>query len=150
MWNTLDDFTAWYIENNHPLKPPADEIIYDTGFGLNSIIFRQAQFQVELVLVKPLQSFTDIQPKNGVDQRVIFLNGTLAGFRNGTALYDSSMVKDKNQDGTSVLFNRVFKPGEEKIDDLRSGISGAAFLSVQKWDDNLVPTSLAKYKNILI
>ena len=152
MWKDVDEFTAWYIENKYPFKPPASDPIYNTKHNsLNMVTFREGRYQVELVLVKPNSEFIETAEKDGVEQRLIFLNGSITGHANDKTVYDSSPYVDmSNEDGTNILFNMVFKPGAEQLDKVVIGSHGASFFSVQHWHTEIEMDSLAKYKDILV
>ncbi len=152
MWKDVDEFTAWYIENKYPFRPPAVDPVYKTKNNtLNMITFRENCYQVELILAQPNTEFEESVEKEGVEQRLIFLNGSITGYLGDKTVYDSSpYINMSNEDGTSILFNMIFKPGAEQLDKVVIGSHGASFFSVQCWDSNLEMNSLAKYKGILV
>ncbi len=152
MWKDVDEFTTWYIENKYPFKPPAADPIYNTKHNsLTMVTFREDRYQVELVIVKPNSEFIETAEKDGVEQRIIFLNGSMTGYANNKTVYDSSPYVDMtNEDGTNILFNMVFKPGAEQLDKVVVGNHGVSFFSVQHWHTEIEMSSLAKYKGILI
>jgi len=152
MWKDVDEFTTWYIENKYPFKPPAVDPIYKTTRNsLNMITFRENRYQVELVLLQPNSEFEEPAEKTGVEQRLIFLNGSITGHVGNSIAYDSSpYVNKSNEDGTSVLFNVVFKPGNQQLDKVVIGSHGASLFSAQYWNESLQMSSLAKHKGILV
>lgn len=152
MWKDVDEFTTWYIENKYPLRPPAIDPVYKTKHNsLNMIAFREGCYQVELVLAQPNSTFEESAEKEGVEQRLIFLNGSITGYVGDKIVYDSApYISMANDNGTSILFNMVFKPGNNQLDKIVIGSHGASFFSVQSWDRSLEMNSLAKYKGILV
>lgn len=145
MWLNLDQFADWYLQNNHPFKPPAHERIYHTNYGLHSIIFRESRFQVELCLLRensPLQNLNLDQLKVG--HCLLFLNGGFVGYKNGAIVFDTSIVDQQSQD-VSIFFNRLFKQSQFNIDKLVTADKGATFMSIQYWPDELHMTSLSRF-----
>jgi hypothetical protein len=146
MWNDLEDFSKWYVENQHPFKPPAYEPVYDTGYSLRYVIFREDRFQVEMCIAKPNSVFTNYVPKSGVDHCTLFLSGTFIGYKYDDIVLDTSSL-GTNIDGTSIFLNQIFKGSQFDLDKLATGDQGAAFMSLQHWEDNITMTSLAKLNN---
>ena len=146
MWKNLEDFSKWYVENQHPLKPPAYEPVYDTEYSLRYVIFREDRFQAEMCIVKPNSVFTNYTPKPGVDHCTLFLSGTFIGYKNNNVVLDTSSL-GTNIDGTSKFLNRVFKESQFDLDKLATGGQGAAFMSLQHWTSDVAITSLAKFNN---
>lgn len=149
MWKNLDEFSRWYVENQHPMKPPAYEPVYDTGYSLRYVIFRELRFQVEMCIVKPNSVFTNYIPKPGVENCTLFLSGSFIGYKYDDVVLDTSDL-GKNEDGTSILLHRIFKESQFDLDKLITGDQGAAFMSLQHWTDDVIMTSLAKFNNYII
>ena len=148
MWNNVDEFAQWYKDNNHPFKPQAKDPIYITDHSHSTIIFRQDRFQVELTYCRPNWTTTDFSSP-GIDQRILFLNGDLSGKKNGQLVFDTASVADKkNSDGTSILYNRIFKPSSQDIDVFEVGNKGACFMLLQYWEPGIPMTSIARQKKI--
>ena len=58
--------------------------------------------------------------------------------------------EQKNENGTSILFNQIFNLGDGNIDKVSYGLKGASLMSVQKWDEGIEMTSMSKQKGLLI
>lgn len=149
MWKNLNEFSNWYIENQHPIKPPAYEPIYDTGYSLRYVIFREGRFQVEMCVVKPNSIFSTYEPKPGVNHCTLFLSGAFIGYKDNFIELDTSKI-GTNPDGTSILLNRTFTESQFNLDKLTTSDQGAAFMSIQHWGDDIPMSSLAKFNNYLI
>lgn len=149
MWKNLDDFSKWYIENKHPLKPPAYEPIYDTDYSLRYVVFRENRYQVEMCIVKPNSVFNDFNEDGlGVDHCMVFLSGGFIGYKNNNIVFNTQNLKS-NTDGTSVFLNRIFKQSQFNIDKLTTTDQGAAFMSLQYWANGIEMNSLAKFNKHL-
>ena len=150
MWNTVEEFAEWYKDNNHPFKPPTTDPIYVTSMSYSTVIFRKDRFQVELFHIAPNSSTTTLEAP-GIDQCIIFLNGQITAYKNDQVVHDSTaFYETANENGTSILFNQIFKLGGGSIDRVDYGPKGASLMSIQKWDDGIEMTSMSKQKGLLI
>lgn len=150
MWNTVEEFANWYVENNHPFKPPTTDPIYITKMSYSAVIFRKDRFQVELFHISPNSSTTTLIAP-GVEQCIIFLNGQIKTFKDDQVVLDSTQIYEQtNENGTSVLFNKIFTLGNGNIDRVEYGPKGASLMVVQKWDEGIEMTSMSKQKGLLI
>lgn len=144
MWKNLNEFSQWFIKNNHPLRPPAYAPIYDTGYSLRHVIFREGRFQVEMCIVKPNSIFPMYDSKPGVNHCTLFLSGAFIGYKDDFVALDTSKM-ETNADGTSVLLNRTFTDSQFDLDKLTIGDQGAAFMSLQHWENDIPMCSLPKF-----
>jgi len=150
MWKDVDEFAIWYKENNHPFRPPTTDPIYRTEISYSTVIYRNGRFQVELFYLRPGCSTTTLESP-GIDQCIIFLNGQITAYKDGKIIHDSTAIYETaNEDGTSILFNQIFKLGNESIDHVDYGPKGASIMSIQHWDDGIEMTSMSKQKGLLI
>jgi hypothetical protein len=143
MWKDLNEFSEWFIENHHPIKPPAYEPIYDTGYSLRYVVFREDRFQVEFCIVKPNSVFPIDSSKSDVNHCTLFLSGSFIGYKDDFVALDTSKL-GTNPDGTSILLNRTFTDSQFDLDKLTTGDQGAAFMSIQHWAEDIAMSSLAK------
>lgn len=141
MWNNLDEFTKWYIDNNYPFRPPADEPVFVTDYSHSMIAFREGNYQVELYLMSPNWE-TPSHSHPGVEHKIIFINGTISGTRNGELVNDSSPWHDKTKDdGTCVIsgYYTDFDPTDWHT--VKIGEKGGVVMVTQKWEEGLKMTS---------
>jgi len=52
-WNTLSDFTKWYVDNNYPILVPDNVQVFPTDVSYSVCVFRRDVYQVELYIAKP-------------------------------------------------------------------------------------------------
>jgi hypothetical protein len=150
MWKTVEEFAEWYKNNKHPLRPPTTDPIYRTDFSYSVVIYRNGRFQVELFYLRPNCSVTTLHAP-GIDQCIIFLNGQITVYKDNQVLYDTTELTEvKTDQGTSVLFNQIFKFDGGEIDRVDYGPKGASLMSVQMWHDDIEMTSMSKQKGLLI
>ena len=89
MWNSVEEFAEWYVENNHPFKPPTTDPIYVTKMSYSTVIFRKDRFQIELFHIAPNSSTTTLVAP-GIDQCIIFLNGQITTYKDNQVVLDST------------------------------------------------------------
>lgn len=150
MWNNIDEFTEWYKSNNHPFKPQARDPLYITDHSISTIIFRKDRYQVEMYYMKPNTSIPQV-PAPGIEQQVIFLNGTISGIKDGQVIFDSTpFAEQTNPDGSNVLYNKIFKLDNSNLDVVEIGHKGACLMSIQKWDDGIEMTSMSRQRGLAL
>jgi hypothetical protein len=150
MWNSVEEFAEWYVENNHPFKPPTTDPIYVTKLSYSTVIFRKDRFQVELLHIAPNSSITTLVAP-GIDQCTIFLNGQITAYKDEQVVLDSTNFYEQTTDnGTSVLFNKIFTLSNGDIDRVEYGPKGASVMVAQKWADGIEMSSMSKQKGLLI
>lgn len=150
MWNTVNEFAKWYKDNNHPFKPPTTDPIYRTKNSYSAVVFRKDRFQVELFYISPNSSITTLDAP-GIEQCILFLNGQVTCYKDDNIILDSTHIHEqKNKNGTSVLFNKIFSLGDGTINRIDYGPKGASLMSIQKWDEGITMTSMSNQKGLLI
>jgi hypothetical protein len=150
MWNNIDEFAEWYKSNRHPFKPQARDPLYITEHSISTIIFRKDRYQVELYYMKPNTTIPQV-PAPGIEQQIIFLNGTISGSKDGTLVFDSTPVAEQtNEDGSNILYNKIFKLDDANLDIVEIGHKGACLMSIQKWDDGIEMTSLSRQRGLAL
>jgi hypothetical protein len=137
---TLEEFAAWYKANEYPVRPPFEDCVYVTDNSYSYVLFRQGCFQAEVYLVKPDSGSPD-HSHPGVENIILLWGGDAYPSFDGVR---SPVVRSiARADGTSSCFG-VIGP---KITDahthaLHTGPKGAAFLSLEKWPEDVKPTSV--------
>jgi hypothetical protein len=138
---TLEEFAAWYKTNEYPMRPPFEDPIYVTDNSYSYVLFRQGCFQAELYLVKP-NSGSPEHSHPGVENIILFLGGDPIPSYNGVDT-PIKKVPYAAPNGTMYGFGEM---GPKITDDvthaLHTGAKGAAFLSLEKWPENVKPTSV--------
>lgn len=141
MWSNIEEFTKWYQDNDYPFKPPAGDTIYITDHTLSSIVFREERFQVELYMMGPnWESPNHGHP--GIEHRIIFLNGTVGGSKNGVYYNDSTPWCDKaREDGCNILFGVSNDFCGEDFHQVHIGHRGGLIAITQHWAEGLEMSS---------
>lgn len=150
MWNNIDEFAEWYKNNKHPFKPQARDPLYTTDHSISTIIFRKDRYQVELYYMKPNSTIPQV-PAPGIEHQILFLNGTISGQKDGEVIFDSTPFADQsNNDGSNVLYNRIFKLDNASLDVVTIGHKGACLMSIQRWDEGIEMTSLSRQRGLAL
>lgn len=131
-WETIEDFTNWYLEQRMPLTIPWDAEVIQTDDATAICIFRKPPYQVELYLIHPKLSIP-IHAHPGMD----VITMSLGGGKNDT----------KSITGTSTNWGNIaenLKDGESHGGQgmLRNSL-GFGLLSFEKWPEHTVLTSAA-------
>ena len=129
-WQTLQEFTNWYRDNNYPIRVPDNVQIYPTDVSYSVCVFRQDVYQVEMYIAKP--EFMSTKHSHPFEQQIIFLGGELWGNRQNGRLQILNS-KDKNRIGDVLPMNNWHQVG--------SGSQGFVFFNCQKWPSRESMTS---------
>jgi hypothetical protein len=129
-WNTLTDFTNWYIENKYPILVPDNVQVFPTDVSYSVCVFRRDVYQVEMYIAKP--EFMSSKHSHPFEQQIIFLGGDMWGNRQNGKLQHLS-DKDKNNVGVILPANQWHQVG--------SGSQGFVFFNCQKWPSVEMMTS---------
>lgn len=141
MWNTLSEFTEWYIKEGYPMRPPTEDPIYLTDHSYSAIVFREGRYQVELYMLGPDWS-TPVHSHPGIEHDIIFLNGTVYGYKDGEKLEDAMAYTDiANPDGTNIAFGQYHKFDGKSTHIVGTGHKGGLVAVTQKWDDGIKMSS---------
>lgn len=128
MWTSLQDFAQWYKKSHYPVRPPQDSVVTVTDISTSSVVYRNANYQVELYMVKP-NTNTPTHGHPGVENLIMYISGDINYVHNGTN------ISLDTQSHTPVL-----KDGDTHA--LFSGPRGAVFYSIEKWPEQATPSSL--------
>lgn len=141
MWETLEEFAQWYKDNGYPIRPPFEDPVYITDISYSYVLYREGPYQAELYLVRPNTS-SPSHTHPGVENIVMLWGGDVSLEHDGEYL-DSSQFNHRSDNGTSSLFGISGpKLTDDKTHALFAGNKGGAFLSLEKWPENIVPSSV--------
>ena len=131
-WETIEDFTNWYLGQRMPLMIPWDAEVIRTDDATAICIFRKPPYQVELYLIHPGLSVSR-HAHPGMD----VITMSLGGGKNDT----------KSIIGTSTNWGNISE--NLKAGELHGGQSmpltslGFGLISFEKWPANIPMTSAA-------
>jgi hypothetical protein len=138
-WNTLEEFTDWYIKNGYPRKPPDPPEVYFTDVGTSIIIFRHDVYQAEFYIGGA--NFLTERHYHPFEQRIMSVGGTGRG-RSGR-----DIVKDEPD---WIMTDTFKKPNSTLYPDqwhqLQSFNKGLYFFNFQKWPSvELMTSAIIEY-----
>ena len=141
-WDSLEDFATWYRDAGFPLMPPYDTKVYVSDITYSTIVFRRGKYQAELYFVAPNSEIA--MHTHDHESMFVLLAGSMEGYREGGS-------------GTSRLGKRYTGDGVDGVDPdygtfadisvigenhgLRTLEHGCAFYNLERWAENIVPTS---------
>lgn len=128
MTDKLEEFLNWWLDTRE-FKPPKDTPVdFGNDRYSGAILYRDGQFQVQLLTVKPISVIPEhIHPN--IDSYEVYISGdivfSLEGEKSkGMEPFESIRVKPSNWHGGTF------------------GDTGGCFLSVQHWLNDVKPTSV--------
>lgn len=133
MWQTVEEFAAWYKANGMPMRPPKEDPVYVTEISYSYVLYREGQYQAELYLVRPNTGSPD-HSHPGVNNIIMLMGGDIGTKQNNIV---SLVPSDVDIFG---LFGPTINSGDTHS--LHVGERGGAFLSLEKWDEGIKPTSV--------
>lgn len=135
----LKEFMEWYFhEDSIRLKPPQDNILLLDG-GTMVVLYREGQFQVEMVTGPPNFQIPE-HTHDDVDSYEVCLSGSLELYANGI---QAGFIRTPRSDGISRSFAQFVPISSSCVHGGRAGPEGACFLSIQRWRDGVKPTHVA-------
>ena len=143
MWQTVQQFRDWYVQNGMPIRPPFKNAIYHTDNAMSLCLFRRGRFQVELYLSMP-NSGSPAHKHPGVESTFMYLTGNLTFNLEGQETHNTADKQKPKQMGQHEV-HHMFGAKAESPDGLAHwlnvGPEGGAFLSFEYWKDR-DPTSV--------
>ena len=123
-WDDVGSFCNWYINNGMPMRPPEHAEVFLTDDAAATCVFRYGQYQVESYLIHP-GPLVQLHEHPGVEviKVRIFSGGNTA----------------------TAIASDILRKGEAHGAGFRIEGEGRGFLllAVQKWDEGLMPTTVA-------
>lgn len=142
MWNTLEEFVEWYKAEGFPIRPPFEDPIYLTDISYSFVLYREGQYQAELYLVKPNSETPDHSHPN-VENIIMVWGGDLNTRIDGVFIDYPAWLNDRSENGTHKLFGMCGeKLTDKKTHAVVAGAKGGALLSLEKWPEGSVPSSV--------
>tara|TARA_R110002020_G_scaffold473916_1_gene703966 strand:- start:688 stop:1179 length:492 start_codon:yes stop_codon:yes gene_type:complete len=136
----LKDFKDWFLKNNTIQTPYDNPLMFIDGIA-GITLYKKQPYQVQLFICEPNTVITEHSHPN-IDSYEMFLYGMEFSHK-GKIIIDKrmSMLRKKNIPRLSNVTLRI------KPNDLHGALSsekGGAFISIQKWLNNMNPTHVSK------
>ena len=136
----LKDFKNWYLKNNIIKTPYDNPLMFIDGIA-GITLYRIKPYQVQLFICEPNTLIKEHTHPN-IDSYEVFLWG-MKFTHKGKTIINESMAKLKKDDLPRCSYWTL----RVKPNDLHGGLSsdkGGAFISIQKWLNNINPTHVSK------
>lgn len=142
-WDTLHEFRDWYISCGMPIMPPFKNAIFASDLAYGLCIYRSGQYQVELYITKP-NTEPPYHSHPGVESSFMHLAGNVE-FKAPDTAYNAnaSAYQYQHPNGNHhVLFGLFAELPAGGVHTAWCGKEGGAFLSFERWDTLIEPTSV--------
>ena len=127
MFDDLEAFMTWWLANR-VINTPCEKETNFNGVLSGVVLYRHGQYQVQLFIVQP-NSVIDAHIHPNVDSFEVFVGG------------DINFMCDGNWNDQSVVGAHI-RVRETSWHGGKFGPKGGCFLSIQKWLNNVPPTSV--------
>lgn len=117
-------FGVWWLRAGKPFNAPQDAICHVGGFACVTL-FREGPFQVQLVIAQPFASAPPHTHPN-IDTVEMLVQGT-------------GVVEVFGRPKANGIFTGV---APKDVHTARAAENGASFISIQKWLNGVVPSSV--------
>ena len=133
-WNTVEDFTKWWIENKMPLMIPADAEVIISDDATAVCVFRHGRFQIEFYIIKPHNSI-ESHCHPGMEVMTMYFAG---GSNCPTGPRTFHNTAENWGRVRTKLVSGEYHGGEDT-----NVYSGFVLVALQKWDEGVEMTSAA-------
>lgn len=141
-WETLDQFKDWWL-TTRAIRPPFNDFLFRTDIATCFVLFREGQYQIELVLGDP---GTIVKPHTHphIDFYFMYLTGEFYPYQDDgkTINKKEDMQKEDPRTGAHMLLGFPIYADHLKKHGGVITEKGAAFINIEKWKDTK-PTSVA-------
>lgn len=127
MFDELEAFVSWWM-NTRALNTPNEHPTNFNGMLSGVVLFRQGQYQVQLFNVQP-NCVIEPHIHPNVDSFEVFVGGDI-DFMCDDVWYTQTLLGDRIRVTPSSWHGGKFGP------------RGGCFLSIQKWQNGITPTSV--------
>lgn len=136
----LKDFKNWFLKNN-TIKTPYDNPLMFIDGITGITLYRKKPFQVQLFICEPNTSILEHSHPN-IDSYELFLWGMSFTHKGKTIINKEMATLKKNDISRCLNWTLRIKPNE--LHGGKSSNKGGAFISIQKWLNNINPTHVSK------
>tara|TARA_R100000541_G_scaffold930_2_gene4771 strand:+ start:1171 stop:1686 length:516 start_codon:yes stop_codon:yes gene_type:complete len=139
----LKQFKDWYKKNNTINIPHDKPLMFIDGI-MGITLYRKGQYQVQLFICEPNNIITEHSHPN-IDSYEMYLWGMEFSHLGKPIINkEMSLMERRNKPGEPRWkgFTLRILPGERH--DAKSSIHGGAFLSIQKWLNNIKPSHVSE------
>lgn len=129
-YDPLIQFYNWWMQYK-PQRPPAGEVVNYDGRITENILYRDGDYQVELVIMSPNSRVPEhVHPE--ADSIEVYLSGDIVFSRNGQRFAPQNPGIDSIRIAPTDAHGGVF------------GDRGGTFYSIQHWQDGVSPDFISR------
>jgi hypothetical protein len=140
MADTLAQFMSWWLEKR-PFRVPFSTPIIIDGNIFGAVLYRSPPWQVQLFILKPNSVVPEHQHPN-VDSFEVYLSGEIEFSLSGEIIARMEDSDEPDFSGLHKLYGTSIRVVPLAWHGARTGAKGGAFLSVQKWLNDVAPTNV--------
>ena len=133
-WDTVENFTGWWIKNRMPLMIPNDAEVIVSDDATAVCVFRHGRFQIEFYIIKPHYSI-ESHCHPGMEIMTLYFAGGKNSPYGARSFHNTA---DKWGRVRSKLESGEYHGGEDT-----DVFSGFVLVALQKWDEGIPMTSAA-------
>lgn len=133
-WDTIEDFTEWWIKNKMPLMIPRDAEVIISDDATAICVFRHGRYQIEFYIIRPHYSI-ESHCHPGMEVMTIYFGGG-----------NNSPIGAKTFHNTADQWGRVrakLESGQYHGGENTDVFSGFVLVAIQKWDEGIPMSSAA-------
>jgi hypothetical protein len=133
-WETIEDFTGWWVKNKMPLMIPQDAEVIISDDATAICVFKHGRFQIEFYIIRPHYSI-ESHCHPGMEVMTIYFGGG-----------SNSLPGPETFHNTATRWGRIRKKlnsGEYHGGEDTAIYSGFVLVAIQKWDEDVPMTSAA-------
>jgi len=144
-FDSLPSFARWFLSQPfRALRPPRSLVYFyqtEGGIVISTVLCRHGQYQVEL-FAGPGPGFFPPHRHPNVDSIEVMLGGDV-GFRVGErTVFSEAQLASTASDGASLVTGQRIRVRPTDQHGASVGEAGGAFLSIQRWLNDVEPTSV--------
>ncbi len=140
MADSLNQFMAWWLEKRILRTPFSTPIMADGNIS-GVVLYRSPPWQVQLFILKPDSVVPEHQHPN-VDSFEVYLSGEIEFSLEGEIIASMQDSDEPDFTGLHKLYATSIRVTPLAWHGARTGAKGGAFLSVQKWLNDVAPTNV--------
>ena len=136
----LKEFKNWFLKNNTIKTPYDNPLMFIDGIA-GITLYRNKPFQVQLFICEPNVIIKEHSHPN-IDSYELFLWG-MEFTHKGKTIINKEMASLKKDDVSRCL-NWTLRIKENELHGGQSSDKGGAFISIQKWLNNIKPSHVSE------
>lgn len=142
--DALTEFADWWMETRPLLIPFSRALMWEDNVGgsiCGSVLYRQPPWQVQMFILTPNTTVPQHRHPN-VDSFEVYLSGEIEFSIDGEILTPFKDGSEPDFMGAHKFFGKTVRVSPSSWHGAQTGAKGGAFLSIQKWMNDVAPTNV--------